>query len=74
MAAKTEIEIRAKLAEVLAIDGRKQPAGMTPGGMMFCKAAAAKTLLWVLGENDNDRWHITAVPGPPIDARAKDRN
>jgi hypothetical protein len=47
---------------------------MTRGGMMFAKAAACKTLLWALGENDDDRWHITAVPGPPVDARAKNRN
>ena len=71
---KSESEIRGKLAELLAIDGRVQPDGMTRGGMMFAKAAACKTLLWALGENDDDRWHITAVPGPPVDARAKNRN
>jgi hypothetical protein len=71
---KTERELRAKLAEVLATDGRIQPRGMTPGGMIFCKTAAAKTLLWALGENDDDRWFITAAPGPAQDIRAKDRN
>jgi hypothetical protein len=71
---KTDIELRAKLDEMLAIDGKVQPAGMTPGGMMFSKAAACKTLLWALGENDDDRWFITAKPGPPVDMRAKDRN
>ncbi len=71
---KSEPELRAKLAEVLAMDGRIQPQGMTPGGMMFSKAAAAKTLLWALGENDDDRWHITSRPGPPVDKRAKARN
>lgn len=39
-----------------------------------CKTAAAKTLLWALGENDDDRWWITAVPGPAQDRRGKDRN
>ena len=71
---KTEAELRDKLAEVLATDGRIQPSGMTPGGMMFCKTAAAKALLWALGENDDDRWFITAAPGPAQDRRAKDRN
>ena len=71
---KSDSEIRAKLAEVLAIDGRKQPPGMTPGGIMFSKAAAAKILLWALGENDDDHWYITAMPGPPVDQRAKARN
>ena len=71
---KTESELRAKLAELLAIDGRLQPLGMTPGGMMFTKTAACKTLLWALGENDDDRWYITAKPGPPVDVRAKARN
>ncbi len=71
---KTEIELRNKLDEMLAIDGTVQPAGMTSGGMIFSKAAACKTLLWALGENDDDRWFITAKPGPPLDMRAKDRN
>lgn len=71
---KTETELRAKLAEVLSVDGRIQPPGMTPGGMTFCKTAAAKTILWALGENDDDRWYITAAPGPAQDLRAKDRN
>ena len=71
---KSEQEMRDKLAEMLEVDARVQPPGMTPGGLMFCKAAACKTLLWALGENDDDRWHITAVPGPPIDSRARARN
>ncbi len=71
---KTEQELRDKLAEMLAIDGNKQPEGMTPGGMMFAKSAACKTLLWALGENDHDRWFITAKPGPPVDTRARARN
>lgn len=71
---KTEAEIREKLAELLATDARVQPPGMTPGGMIFCKAAACKTLLWALGENDDDRWYIRSTPGPPVDRRVKDRN
>ena len=71
---KTEAELRDKLAEVLATDGRIQPRGMTPGGRIFCKTAAAKTLLWALGENDDDRWFIIAAPGPAQDVRAKDLN
>ena len=71
---KSEDEIRAKLAEMLAVDGRIQPEGMTPGGMMFAKAAACKTLLWALGENDDDRWYISGKPGPPVDMRARNRN
>ncbi len=71
---KTEQEVRAKLEEMLAVDGRLQPPGMTPGGMIFSKAAACKALLWALGENDDDRWYITSKPGPPVDARAKNRN
>lgn len=71
---KDEFAVREKLAEMLALDGKVQPAGMTPGGMMFAKASACKTLLWVLGENDDDRWFITSKPGPPVDVRGKDRN
>jgi hypothetical protein len=71
---KTEQEVRAKLAEMLAVDGRVQPRGMTPGGMIFAKAAACKTLLWALGENDDDRWYITGKPGPPVDSRAAAKN
>jgi hypothetical protein len=61
---KTEQEIRAKLSEMLQVDARIQPPGMTPGGMIFAKAAACKALLWALGENEDDRWYITAHPGP----------
>jgi hypothetical protein len=71
---KSEIEIRAKLDEMLAIDGRIQPAGMQPHGLMFAKAAACKTLLWALGENDDDRYFITAKPGRPLLQSEKDRN
>ena len=71
---KTEAELRAKLRELLAVDATQQPAGMTPGGLTFSKTAAAKFLLWALGENDDDRWYITARPGPPVDVRAKARN
>ena len=65
---KTETELRAKLAEMLAIDARNPP------NFIFSKAAVCKTLLWALGENDDDRWFIRAPPGPAIDSRAKDRN
>jgi hypothetical protein len=71
---KSEIELRAKLAEMLAIDAHTQPEGITPIGKMLTKVAACKTLLWALGENDDDRWYITARPGPPVDTRAKARN
>ena len=71
---KNESQIRAKLQELLSVDATIQPPGMTPGGMIFSKAAACKTLLWALGENDTDCWYITARPGPPIDSRVKDRN
>lgn len=67
---KTEAEIRAKLAELLAQDGRNYPDPR----IMYSKAAACKTLLWALGENDDDRWYITAAPGPPVDIRVKARN
>lgn len=65
---KTDEEVRAKLREMLSIDavGQKE--------LTFSKVAACKTLLWVLGENDADRWWIRAAPGPAIDSRVKDRN
>ena len=65
---KTEQEIREKLREMLSIDalGNKE--------LTFSKVAACKTLLWALGENDDDRWWIRAIPGPAIDSRVKDRN
>jgi hypothetical protein len=66
---KTEEEIRAKLEEMLSVDctraSRYAPGLTDPAKLIFSKAAACKTLLWVLDENDDDRWHITAVPGPP---------
>lgn len=70
---KTEAELRAKLAEMLAIDGHLT---ITPSGtpMIFAKTAACKTLLWALGENEDDHWYITIQPGPPLDTRVKARN
>jgi hypothetical protein len=47
---------------------------MQPHGLMFAKAAACKTLLWALGENDDDRYFITAKPGRPLLQSEKDRN
>jgi hypothetical protein len=67
---KTKREVYAKLNEVLSWDARVQPENM-PDSTVFGKVAAAKTLLWVLGQNDDDRWHITAAPGPAIDVRVK---
>jgi hypothetical protein len=61
---KSEFEIREKLVETLAIDG----------GMASCKAAVCKTLLWALGENDDDRWHITVRPGPAIETDGAHRS
>ena len=66
---KTEAEIRAKLAEMLAMDAQ----AISPN-FIFSKAAGCKTLLWILGEDDDDRWYITSYPGPPVDKRAKARN
>jgi hypothetical protein len=71
---KSEAEMREKLAEMLALDGRVQPPGTTPGGMILSKTAACQTLLWALGENDDDRWYITAKPGPPVEWRPKARS
>ena len=58
---KTEQQLREKLDEMLAFDASKE----ADPRMMFSKAAACKTLLWALGENDDDRWLIRATPGPP---------
>ena len=69
MPLKTEQELRDKLAEMLAMDAK----AVAPN-FIFLKAAACKTLLWALGINDDDRWFITARPGPAVDSRAKDRN
>ena len=66
---KSELELREKLAEMLSLDCRKLPPNT-----IFSKTAACKALLWALGENDDDRWHITALPGPPLDYRVKNRN
>ena len=74
MKTKTESEIRAKLDELLAIDSTHGPDRNWCRATTLSKVAACKALLWALGENDEDRWHITAKPGPPVDARAKARN
>lgn len=66
---KTPDQIREKLNQMLSLDANKFPPGMT-----HSKVAACKALLWALGENDDDRWYITAAPGPAVDRRAKDRN
>lgn len=66
---KTEPELRAKLTEMLALDGRDWPEGM-----VFSKVAACKALLWALGENDDDHWFIAGAPGPAVDRRAMARN
>lgn len=66
---KPEQELREKLKGMLAMDAREMPPNF-----IYSKAAACKTLLWVLGENDDDRWFIRARPGPPEDVRGKDRN
>lgn len=66
---KTEAEIRAKLNEMLAVDAT-MPSLYAPGlpaeKFIFSKIACCKTLLWALGENDDDRWHIPARPGNPV--------
>ena len=59
---KTEQEIRDKLDELLGIDARLLPDPK----LIYSKIAACKVLLWVLGENDDDRWYIQAAPGPPL--------
>lgn len=71
---KSEQEMREKLEEMLSLDARIQQVGMVAGMLMHSKAAACKTLLWALGENDDDRWFIRAKPGPPEDIRVKARN
>lgn len=63
---KTEQELRDKLADLLAVDVTLNNQENAFRAEMFAKAACAKTLLWALGENDDDRWHITAKPGPPV--------
>lgn len=66
---KPESEIRAKLQELLSLDAR-----CWINASPCSKVAACKALLWALGENDDDRWYITAGPGPAVDRRVKDRN
>lgn len=58
---KTEQEIRDKLDELLSMDLRTVP----DPNLIYSKISACKTLLWALGENDDDRWYIQAAPGPP---------
>ncbi len=71
---KTEAEIREKLEEMLAIDSTGRYQDVPGRTNVFSKVAACKALLWALGENDDDRWHITAKPGPPVDVRVRARN
>ena len=65
---KTEIEIRAKLAEMLAIDCWRGAYDAYRAALHH-KVAACKALLWALGEDDDNRWYIRAEPGPPVNAR-----
>ena len=51
---KTKSEIEAKLIEMLQVDGHAV-LGVTGIPIIYSKAAACKTLLWVLGLNDDDR-------------------
>lgn len=62
---KTEAEIREMLAALLARDYSAPEAAHLLGP----KIGSCKTLLWVLGENEDDRWHIPARPGLLIDVR-----
>lgn len=59
MTPKTESQLREKLAEQLAVDARGNER------LMFSKAAICLTLLWALGENEDDRWFIRGKPGQP---------
>jgi hypothetical protein len=70
MSVKTKQELREKLKALLSMDCRKAHDPR----IVYSKIAACKTLLWALGENDDDRWFITSMPGPAIDSRAKARN
>jgi hypothetical protein len=75
---KTESEIRAKLNELLSLDARDGYPDVETGQIterstqhwITTKVSVCIMLLWVLGENDDDRWHITAAPGPPIPRRS----
>ncbi len=68
---KNESEIRKMLEYVLSMDCTKES---DPRMMAYAKASAAKTLLWVLGENDDDRWFIRMRPSPPELMIARNRN
>jgi hypothetical protein len=59
---KTEAEVRAKLNELLSQDARTYPDPR----LIYSKTATCKILLWALGENEDDRWFIRALPGPPV--------
>lgn len=63
---KTEIEITTKIAEMCGIDATRPPKGMSLEVFAGCKAGAVKALLWALGINDDDSYHIPIKPGPPI--------
>jgi hypothetical protein len=66
---KTEAELRSKLEELLNIDAAAGQDANTYRASIHSKAAACKALLWALGENDDDRWYITAQPGPPLSTK-----
>jgi len=63
---KTEEEISAKIAEMSKVNALKPPDGMSQQVFIGCKVGAIKALLWALGINDDDRYHISARPGKPI--------
>jgi hypothetical protein len=71
---KTELEVRAKLKEMLQFDAIRGINGGPNPAFIGAKVGACKALLWALGENDDDRWHITAAPGEPVDTRVRNRN
>ena len=66
---KSEAEVRAKLEELLGIDASIGQYANEHRASIHSKAAACKSLLWALGENDDDRWYITAQPGPPLSTK-----
>jgi hypothetical protein len=66
---KTEAELRDKLRELLALDATQGQGSNELRATIHSKTAACKTLLWALGENDDDRWYITAHPGPPLSTK-----
>ena len=66
---KSEAEVRAKLEELLSIDAATGQHANKYRASIHSKTAACKVLLWALGENDDDRWYITARPGPPLSTK-----